>query len=201
MVRNCRWLSRSAAKPDRAARPARRCRPRPDRAAARRSAPARVSPGGGMSTSSRARNTSVPNTRRIGCAKLPAVYWVERAADRESRSPRPARAARRASAKRWIDVAGERGRERDEQEHEQAVVGAAALGDRHERQPGHRRLHRHARRRPAPCTTGASASITRPGQDAGQQAQAGEREHRGEREAVDLVRALGRRRCAAGRGR
>ena len=29
-----------------------------------------------MSTSSRARNASVPNTRRIGWAKLPAVYWV-----------------------------------------------------------------------------------------------------------------------------
>ena len=33
-------------------------------------------PGGGMWTSSRARNTTVPNTLRIGCEKLPAVYCV-----------------------------------------------------------------------------------------------------------------------------
>ncbi len=36
----------------------------------------RVSPGGGISTCSRARNTTVPKTRRIGCAKLMAVYCV-----------------------------------------------------------------------------------------------------------------------------
>ena len=36
----------------------------------------RGSPGGGMWISSRARNTRLPNTRRIGCAKLPAVYCV-----------------------------------------------------------------------------------------------------------------------------
>ena len=36
----------------------------------------RASPGGGISTRSRARNTTSPNTRRIGCAKLSAVYCV-----------------------------------------------------------------------------------------------------------------------------
>jgi len=36
----------------------------------------RMSPGGGISTCSLARNTSVPNTRRIGWAKLDAVYCV-----------------------------------------------------------------------------------------------------------------------------
>ena len=35
-----------------------------------------ASPGGGMSTCSLARKTSVPNTRRIGWAKLDAVYCV-----------------------------------------------------------------------------------------------------------------------------
>ena len=38
---------------------------------------------------------------------------------------------------------GQRGGRRDEQEHEQAVVGAAALGDRHDRQPVDPDLHRH----------------------------------------------------------
>src|SRR5258708_656065 len=41
-----------------------------------RNCAARVSPGAGTSTSSRARNTTVPNTFRIGCEKLPAVYGV-----------------------------------------------------------------------------------------------------------------------------
>ena len=36
----------------------------------------RVSPGGGMSTRSEALNTTSPNTRRMGWAKLSAVYWV-----------------------------------------------------------------------------------------------------------------------------
>ena len=39
------------------------------------------------------------------------------------------------------------------------------------------------------------------GEDAGQQAQRGEAEHRGERAAVDLARVARRRACAAGRGR
>ena len=47
-----------------------------DRAARPSSRAGRMSPGGGMSTCSRARNTIVPNTRRIGCAKLLAVYCV-----------------------------------------------------------------------------------------------------------------------------
>ena len=36
----------------------------------------RLSPGPGMSTRSEALNTTSPNTRRIGWAKLSAVYWV-----------------------------------------------------------------------------------------------------------------------------
>ena len=37
---------------------------------------ARIEPGGGISTESCARNTTVPNTRRIGWAKDEAVYCV-----------------------------------------------------------------------------------------------------------------------------
>ena len=59
-----------------AARPAHTSHPRPGRAYARGIVQARVCPGGGMWTSSRAWNAKLPNTRRIGWAKLPAVYWV-----------------------------------------------------------------------------------------------------------------------------
>src|SRR5258708_39513803 len=64
----------------------------------------RGSPGGGMSISSRARNTAVPNTRRIGCAKLPAVYWVTGVA---SGKPQSQGAERRieCDAQRWMTYA------------------------------------------------------------------------------------------------
>src|SRR5258708_35395217 len=60
-----------------------------------------ISPGGGISTWSRAWNTSVPNTRRIGCAKLPAEYC---AAGVGSEKPQPQAGARRSAreAKRWM---------------------------------------------------------------------------------------------------
>ena len=38
---------------------------------------------------------------------------------------------------------GQRGGRHDEQEHEKAVVGAAAFGDRHDREPIDADLHRH----------------------------------------------------------
>jgi hypothetical protein len=54
-----------------------------------------------MCTSSRARNTTVPNTRRMGCVKLPAVYCV---AGLASGNPQSHGADRRvaADAQRWM---------------------------------------------------------------------------------------------------
>ena len=73
MVRNCRWFSRSDARATPAAMGAYNVSHTGSlidfsiRAGA-------VSPGSGIVTVSCARNTTVPNTRRIGWAKLPAVY-------------------------------------------------------------------------------------------------------------------------------
>ena len=78
---------------DAARRPARRACPRRDRAWSTVSRAGRMSPGGGISTCSRARNTTLPNTRRIGWAKLSALYWVDRSWHPDSRSPTPARDA------------------------------------------------------------------------------------------------------------
>ena len=121
-----------------------------------------MSPGAGMSTSSRAPKTKPPNTRRIGwrssrrCIASPG--W-------RSGKPQSHAGARRTAseARRWIADGGQRGGRDDEQEHEKAVVGAAALRDRRDREPGDLRLHRHrgadeTAHRPAP-----SASMNRPG--------------------------------------
>ena len=90
----------------------------------------------------------------------------------------------------------ERCRDRDEHEHQQAIVGAAALGDRHDREPGCRRLRRHA---VADQGLGhrRQAVDHQARQDAGQEAQRGQHQHRGEREAVDLVSLCGRRAARA----
>ncbi len=90
---------------------------------------------------------------------------------------------------------GERARDHHEQEHQQAVIGAAALRDRHDRQPVDADLRRHA---------GADQHLHRGGQrideetghDPHPQAERGAGKHGGERPAVDLVRSLGR--CGAG---
>src|ERR1700683_4419723 len=60
-----------------------------------------MSPGGGIVTVSPAPNTRAPNTRRIGCAKLSAVYCV---AGRGSGNPQAQAGARRSAceANRWI---------------------------------------------------------------------------------------------------
>ena len=58
-------------------------------------------PGGGISTVSVARKTSVPNTRRIGCAKLPAVYCVAGLASGNPQSQAGARRTAR-EARRWM---------------------------------------------------------------------------------------------------
>ena len=96
---------------------------------------------------------------------------------------------------------GERGGGRDEQEDEKAVVGAAALGDRHDREPGNSVLRRHLRSPTRPRTAGASASMTKAGQNAREQAKGGENHHRGERQRIDLAGAVSAAGCAGGRER
>ena len=54
-----------------------------------------------MCTSSLARNTTVPNTRRIGCEKLPAVYCVAGLGSGKPQSQAGARRVR-AEARRWM---------------------------------------------------------------------------------------------------
>ena len=90
---------------------------------------------------------------------------------------------------------GERAGYRDEQEDEQAVIGAAALGDRHDREPL------------TPDCAGIRAPTRLPNrrqgideearQDAGEQAERSKQEHGGQREPIGLRRALGRRRARA----
>ena len=200
MVRNCRRLSRVGGEADAAGD--RRVERVPDEVAQldRRAAPAAASPGGGISTCSRARKTSVPKTRRIGCAKLPAVYCV---AGLGSGKPQSQAGARRSAreARRWIGEGRERRRDGDEDEDQQPIVGAAALGDRHDREPRRRRPAPACGRRPAPATTGASASMTRPGRMPASEAERGEartsRRARSGRPRAPLRPPA----CAAGRGR
>ena len=202
MVRNCRTLSRSAASADAPRRSARRAPPRPDRGARRRSrAGAQVARRRHRRPLSRAPKTTVPNTRRIGWAKLPAVYCVRGLGSGKPQSQAGAAAHRVARPKRWMTQRREPGRARDEQEDQQAVIGAAALGDRHDRQPGHARSAPACARRPARCVTGASASITSPGSmPASRQSAARTTMAASEKRSVSA--RLGRRwRARAGRGR
>ena len=153
-----------------------------------------------MSTVSRARNTTAPNTRRIGwrsCRRCIASPGSESGKPQSQAGAAAQSRARRSDGSRAPPAMPETAMNT---KHQQAVVGAAALGDRHDREPG--------ACRPAPAcapptsaaTTGASASMNRPGQDAGEQAERREDEHRGEREAVDLLRAPRPPACAGGRG-
>ncbi len=61
----------------------------------------RLSPGGGMSTTSFERNSTVPKTRRIGCSKLAAEYWLSGVG---SGKPQSQAGARRTpcALRRWI---------------------------------------------------------------------------------------------------
>src|SRR5690242_5324382 len=58
-------------------------------------------PGGGISPSSRAANTTLPKTRRIGWEKLEAVYWIAGFGSGKPQSQAGAR-RRRSDARRWI---------------------------------------------------------------------------------------------------
>ena len=167
---------------------ARRCRPRRGRAAStvkprrprrRRAAACRPC--------SRAWNTTVPNTRRIGWAKLSAVYCVAGLGSGKPQSQAgPRRTAR--EAKRWMTLDRQQRRDRDEDEDEQAVVGAAALGDRHDRQPGERASARGMRAADQPLHHRRQRIDDEAGQDAGQQAEAAASASMArEREAVGLA--------------
>jgi len=84
----------------------------------------------------------------------------------------------------------ERPRDRDEEEHQQPVIGAAALRDRHDRKPGDTGLHRHSLTNEARDHRGERIDEIA-GQDAGDEAERGQDEHRGERPAVGLARVSG----------
>ena len=119
-----------------------------------------MSPGGGMSTCSRARKTR-GRTRAGSAGRSCRPNIASPGSRRESRNPRRG-AAQGARGEAMDDVGRERRRRRDEDEDEQAVIGTAALRDRHDRQPGQARLRRHAAPSSA-CVTGARASISSPG--------------------------------------
>src|SRR5208283_5683208 len=60
-----------------------------------------LSPGGGMSTTSLEPNSTVPNTRRIGCSKLAAEYWLAAVGSGKPQSQGGARRTLRV-LRRWI---------------------------------------------------------------------------------------------------
>ena len=67
---------------------------------------ARLSPGAGMSTVSLAWNSTVPNTRRSGWAKLAAEYWLAGVGSGKPQSQAGARRTAR-EANRWIAADGD----------------------------------------------------------------------------------------------
>ena len=87
------------------------------------------------------------------------------------------------------DSGGDAG-EHHEQEHEQAVIGAAALGDGHDGEEGHAALQRHAVADHGLCHRRERIDELA-GEDAGEETKRGERQHRGEREGIGLMRAAG----------
>ena len=130
-----------------------------------------------MSTSSRARNTTVPNTRRIGWAKLPAVYWVAGLGSGKPQS-QARRAAQRARGEAVDDHRAEAGGEGDEEEEQQPVVGAAGSARSARASASELPAGAAGWCRSASAITGASTSMNIAGQHARQQAQRGERRHR-----------------------
>ena len=89
----------------------------------------------------------------------------------------------------------ERSRKADEQENQQAVVGTASFGDRHDGEPWYGKLDRHAVADES-ADHGRQAVNDQARQDACQQAKRGKGKHRNEREPVDFV---GVRRCRRAR--
>ena len=160
MVRNWRWFSRSAAKPMNAATGA--------------NSPSQIR---SRSCHREPRRSHVAGRRHLDCSRAgkrrcrrrggsagrsSAVYWVSRA--RVGITAIPRRGAAQPVRRQAVDrPGGDRARYDHEDEDQEAVIGAAALDDRHDREPVDARLYRHARRRRRLCTTGASASMKKPG--------------------------------------
>ena len=89
---------------------------------------------------------------------------------------------------------GDRAGQRHEDKDQQSVVGAAAFRDRHDGQPVETCLVRHAHA--DQCIGHRRQCIDEnAGQDAGDKAQRGQKEHRSERNIVGLLR-IRRSRCA-----
>src|SRR5690349_17800610 len=87
---------------------------------------------------------------------------------------------------------GEPCRRCDEEKDEEAVVGTAALGDRHNGEPGQLALPRHAGARELPNRR-REVVDQKARDDADEEAQESQNDHRGECETVDLVSASDRR--------
>ena len=88
------------------------------------------------------------------------------------------------------DLGGKHRRNGDEDEDEKPVVGAPALRHRHDRQPGDRRLHRHALSDQVLCD-GRDRVDDEAWQDTGKKAEDEKSRHGGEREAVGFMRVRG----------
>ena len=89
------------------------------------------------------------------------------------------------------DQRGQASGKRYEKEHEKAVVGTAALRDRHEREPRHGGLYGQVRADEA-LRDGGKRIDEYAGQNADEETKAGEKEHRGARVAVRLLGRFGR---------
>ena len=83
------------------------------------------------------------------------------------------------------DLGGKHCRHRDEDEDEQPVVGAPALGHRHDRKPGERGLLGHALSDEI-LGDGRNGVDDEPGKNAGKEAEAQQYRHCGEREEIRL---------------
>ena len=182
---------------DGAGRAARRARSQTGRADRLRSVPGAVSPGGGMSTVSRARNSDGAEDAadRLGEARRRCI------ASRGPRSGKPQSqaGARRIAreARRWIAQAVSEAASRDEQRRRAGRY--RSCGSRRSARSTARRsssLRRHRGRRPAPATTGASASITKPGRMPASRHSAASTSIAASEKAIGLARV-----CGGGRAR
>ena len=149
MLRYCRRLSRSATIVDGCAD--RRVEHVPDHVAELHDEPRRPRIAGRRHLDlSRARGTPACRTRGGSAGRSSTRCIASAGSDRDSRNPRPARAAARSTPSGGCRTRAAAGSEQHEQEDEKPVIGAAALGDGHDREERHVALQRHAARRPSP---------------------------------------------------
>ena len=192
MVRYCSAFEPVGDEADQTGRPARRAAPRQSRQRTGRRA-GRTSPGPGMSTSSRARNTYLAEDPPQRLGEAAAVYCVRGLGSGIAAVPGGRRGAAPASAKRWTKKAATKARDSDEHQQDQAAVGAVRGRDRHQRQPalagparaGRARVElaaRHRRQVDRPAPGRRRSGSTRPRRDP----------IAARAESVDLVRAARR---------